>query len=132
MKLKPVKRKKLVPVDQSPVKTPKMPEKRKKKKSESVLPSNEYKPLLPPKRILVREFPQKNSAELGKLYLEVSVKRYGEDLENAPEVYLQMYQESDFYTGYRKGGSHFPLEHLYDIIDLLTDLSEKCDEEGIE
>lgn len=132
MKLKPVKKKKLVPVEQSPVETPKTPEKRRKKKSESILPSNEYKPLLPPKRILVREFPQKNSAELGKLYLEVSVKRYGEDLENAPEVYLQMYQESDFYTGYRKGGSHFPLEYLYDIIDLLTDLSEECDEEGIE
>ena len=69
---------------------------------------------------------------MGKLYLEISVKRYGEDIENAPEVYLQMDQETDFYTGYRKGGSHFPLECLYDILDLLNEVSDECDEKHIE
>lgn len=104
----------------------------KKSKRDNTLPSDSYKPLIPPKRILVREFPQKNSAKMGKLYLEISVKRYGEDIENAPEVYLQMYQETDFYTGYRKGGSHFPLECLYDILDLLNEVSDECDEKHIE
>ena len=126
MKLKPIKKKLVLEEPKKEVKEPK-----KKKSSGNKLPSDSYKPLLPPKRILVREFPQKNSTKMGKLYVEISVKRYGEDLENAPEVYLQMYQESDFYTGYRKGGSHFPLESLYDIIDLLSELSEGCDRHHI-
>ena len=126
MKLKPIKKKLVVEEPKEEVKEPK-----KKKSSGNKLPSDSYKPLLPPNRILVREFPQKNSAKMGKLYVEISVKRYGEDDVNAPEVYLQMYQETDFYTGYRKGGSHFPLESLYDIIDLLSELSEECDEHNI-
>ena len=126
MKLKPIKKKLVVEEQKEEVKEPK-----KKKSSGNKLPSDSYKPLLPPKRILVREFPQKNTAKMGKLYVEISVKRYGEDEVNAPEVYLQMYQESEFYTGYRKGGSHFPLESLYDIIDLLSELSEECDEHNI-
>lgn len=126
MKLKPIKKKLVLEEPKEEVK-----ETKKKKSSGNKLPSDSYKPLLPPKRILVREFPQKNSTKMGKLYVEISVKRYGEDLENAPEVYLQMYQESDFYTGYRKGGSHFPLESLYDIIDLLSELSEECDRHHI-
>lgn len=126
MKLKPIKKKLVVEEQKEEVKEPK-----KKKSSGNKLPSDSYKPLLPPKRILVREFPQKNTTKMGKLYVEISVKRYGEDEVNAPEVYLQMYQETDFYTGYRKGGSHFPLESLYDIIDLLTEVSEECDEHHI-
>ena len=70
----------------------------KKSKRDNTLPSDAYKPLIPPKRILVREFPQKNSAKMGKLYLEISVKRYGEDIENAPEVYLLMSQATVFYA----------------------------------
>lgn len=126
MKLKPIKKKLVVDEPKEEVKEPK-----KKSSSGNKLPSDSYKPLLPPKRILVREFPQKNTTKMGKLYVEISVKRYGEDEVNAPEVYLQMYQETDFYTGYRKGGSHFPLESLYDIIDLLTEVSEECDEHHI-
>ena len=126
MKLKPIKKKLVVEEPKEEVKEPK-----KKNSSGNKLPSDTYKPLLPPKRILVREFPQKNTTKMGKLYVEISVKRYGEDEINAPEVYLQMYQETDFYTGYRKGGSHFPLESLYDIIDLLTEISEECDEHHI-
>ena len=123
MKLKPIKKKLVVEEE--------VKETKKKKSSGNKLPSDQYNPLLPPKRILVREFPQKNTAKMGKMYVEISVKRYGEDEVNAPEVYIQMYQESDFYTGYRKGGSHFPLELLYDIMDLLSELSEECDEHQI-
>ena len=126
MKLKPIKKKLVVEEQKEEVKEPK-----KKNSSGNKLPSDSYKPLLPPKKILVREFPQKNTTKMGKLYVEISVKRYGEDEVNAPEVYLQMYQETDFYTGYRKGGSHFPLESLYDIMDLLSELSEECDEHHI-
>ena len=126
MKLKPKKlvtKKVVEEVTETPKKT--------RKRTPNTLPSDQYRPLLPPKRILVREFTQKNTTKLGKLYVEVSVRRYGADDENAPEVYLQMYQESDFYTGYKKGGSHFPLEMLYDILDILTEVSEECDEHKI-
>ena len=128
MKLKP---KKLVTkkVAEEVTETPK----KTRKKTSNTLPSDQYRPLLPPKRVLVREFAQKNTTKLGKLYVEVSVKRYGADDENAPEVYLQMYQESDFYTGYLKGKTiYLPLEMLYDFIDALNDLSEEADKRHIE
>lgn len=106
-------------------------EKPKRKKKPNRLPPDEYKPLLPPKRLLVRE--SETPSHHTKQYVEFSVKRYCGDLVNAPEVYLQGYQESDFYTGYMKGKCiHFPLEMLYDIMDQLTELSEECDKNHIE
>lgn len=102
-----------------------------RKKKGNRLPPDEYKPLIPPQRLLVRESVTESRAM--KQYVEFSVKRYCGDLVNAPEVYLQGYQESDFYTGYMKGKCiHFPLEMLYDVLDQLTDLSEECDKNHIE
>ena len=131
MKLRPVK-----PIEKRMVletkETPKK-ETTKKKKTENKLPPDEYKPMLPPKRMLVRETPSnKDATKMVKQYLEISVKRFGEDDENQPMVYIQMYQESDFYTGYLKGKSvHLPIEMLYDLIDSLSDLSDECDEKNI-
>lgn len=106
----------------------------KKKKTENKLPSDDYKPLFNPIRILAREIrSQKNPTQVIRQYLELSVKRFGEDIENAPMVYVQMYQESEFYTGYLKGKTvYLPLEMLYDFIDSLNDLSEECDKRHIE
>lgn len=106
----------------------------KKNKRENMLPPDEYSPMFPPMRFLVREMPSyKDSTKTVKQYLELSVKRFGEDEENSPSVYIQMYQESDFYTGYLKGKSvNLPLEMLYDLIDNLNDLSEECDRRHIE
>lgn len=102
-----------------------------RKKKGNRLPPDEYKPLIPPQRLLVRE--NVTESRTMKQYVEFSVKRYCGDLVNAPEVYLQGYQESDFYTGYMRGKCiHFPLEMLYDVIDQLTDLSEECDKNHIE
>lgn len=108
--------------------------KKARKKSENSLPSDEYKPMFEPMRMLVRETPStKDPTKWVKQYLELSVKRYGDDDENAPMVYVQMYQESDFYTGYLKGKTiYLPLEMLYDLIDGLTELSEECDRRHIE
>lgn len=127
MKLKPVVRKELKKmVEEEPKKT--------RKKGQNTLPSDEYKPMFKPTRILVRETPSsKDCTKMVKQYLELSVKRFGEDDENAPMVYVQMYQESDFYTGYLKGKTiYLPLEMLYDFIDSLTDLSEECDKRNIQ
>ena len=104
-----------------------------RKKSENTLPSDEYKPMFPPMRFLVRETRSyKDPSKVVKQYIELSVKRFDDD-EALPMVYIQMYQESEFYTGYLKGKTvYFPLEMLYDVIDSLNDLSEECDKRHIE
>lgn len=126
MKLRPVIKKELNTVLETP--------KNNNYKKENKLPPDEYSPMFPPIRFLVREAPSyKDATRSVKQYLELSVKRFGEDDENSPSVYIQMYQESDFYTGYLKGKTvHLPLEMLYDLIDNLSDLSEECDKRNIE
>ena len=127
MKLKPVIKKELKQSVQQETTQP-------KQKKENTLPPAEYSPMFPPIRFLVRETPSsKDPTKSVKQYLELSVKRYDYDDENAPMVYIQMYQESDFYTGYLKGKTvHLPLEMLYDLIDNLNDLSDECDRRKIE
>ena len=96
--------------------------------SKNTLPPDEYKPMFEPIRFLVRETPSyKDCTKIVKQYVELSVKRYNDDVAE-PHVWISMYQESEFYTGYLKGKTvHFPLEALYEVIDSLTDLSETCD-----
>lgn len=128
MKLKPVI-KKTVTMEQ-----PKKEEPKKQRKSgKNTLPPDTYKPMFEPTRFLVRETPStKDMTKVVKQYIELSVKRFSDDEENAPMVYIQMYQESEFYTGYLKGKTvYLPLEMLYDLIDSLTDLSEECDKRHI-
>ena len=129
MKLKPVIKKELKKVQHQEV-----TERKPKQKKENKLPPDVYAPMFPPIRILVRERPSSTDpTKTVKQYLEMSVKRYEDDLENSPSVYVQMYQESDFYTGYLKGKTiYLPLEMLYDFIDSLTDLSEECEKRNIE
>lgn len=128
MRLKPIIKKNL-----KDIKPPKQKEEPKRKKQENTLPPDEYKPMFPPKRILVRESPShRDPSKVVKQYLELSVKRFDDD-EAMPHVWVQMYQESEFYTGYLKGKTvYLPLDMLYDFIDGLTDLSEECDKRHIE
>lgn len=123
MKLKPVKRKVEAPTPE--------PKQERKQKSES-LPKDEYRPMFPPIRFLVREEPsKKDPTKVVKQYLELSVKRYDDDAAQ-PYVWCTMYQESEFYTGYLKGKTvYLPLEMLYDLIDNLTELSDECDKRNI-
>ena len=120
MKLKPIKRK---------IETP-APEPKQKRES---LPKDEYQPMFKPIRFLVREVPSnKDATKMVKQYIELSVKRFDDD-EAQPNLWIQMYQESDFYTGYLKGKTiYLPLEMLYDFIDALNDLSEEADKRHIE
>lgn len=123
MKLKPVKRKVEAPAPE--------PKQERKQKRES-LPKDEYHPMFPPIRFLVREEPsKKDPSKVVKQYLELSVKRYDDDAAQ-PYVWCTMYQESEFYTGYLKGKTiYLPLEMLYDLIDNLTELSDECDKRNI-
>ena len=134
MKLKPVIKKELKQkIEQQVKETPKKEFKKTSKKQENKLPPDEYRPMFEPIRLLVRETPsQKDESKIVKQYIELTVKRFDDD-EALPFVWLQMYQESDFYTGYLKGKTvHLPLETLYDLIDSLSDLGEECDKRGIE
>lgn len=104
-----------------------------KPKKPNKLPPDEYFPLIEPTRFLVREsYPTNNPSSISKDYFEVSVKKFDDD--EAPTcVFIQMYRESEKYTGYLKGKSvHLPLEMLYDLIENLQEVSDECDEKGIE
>lgn len=127
MRLKPVKKLQIV-AKEEPKKEPV-----KKNKKANKLPPDEYKPMFPPQRILVKDMPSsKDITKRVKQYLELSVKRFDDD-HAMPHVWIQMYQESDFYTGYLKGKTvYLPLDMLYDLIDGLSDLSEECDKRHIE
>lgn len=107
--------------------------KKQRKSQENKLPPDGYQPMFPPVRMLVRETPStKDPTKVVKQYVEISVKRYDDD-EALPFVWLQMYQESDFYTGYLKGKSvHFPLEMLYDVLEALQRVDEECEKRKIE
>ena len=85
---------------------------------------------------LVKEYKSKRGGNV-KVYLRISVKRFdGDDGLGLPYVFMQMYQKSEKeegYTGYLKGKSiHFPLEMLYDVMDMLAGISETCDKLKIE
>lgn len=132
MKLKPVKRSATPPQPTSQVR-PKTEEPKREKKANK-LPSDEYRPLLEPRKILVKEVPsRKDSSKVIRQYLEVTVKRFdADDGLGLPHLCVQMYQESEFYTGYLKGKSiYLPIESSLDFIDILQDVVEECDQEGI-
>lgn len=127
MKLKA--KRKLTPAETYEEKKPR----EKKEKSTKKLPPDIYKPIFDPMRFLVRESPSsKDPTNMVKQYLEISVKRFDDEI-GLPYVFIQMYQESNTYTGYLKGKSiYLPLEMLYDFIERLEEISTKCDELGIE
>lgn len=106
----------------------------KYRKSGNRLPSDIYKPLFPPEKFLARETPSMTDpSKTVKQYIEVSVKRFDGDDENPLMVYIQMYQEASTYTGYLKGKTvYFPLGALTDFMDALADISEECDQRGLE
>ena len=128
MKLRPVKRtelkKSVTPQEEQP---------KKREKKENKLPPDGYRPMFPPMRFLVREYPSfKNPEKINRDYIEMSVKRFDDD--EAPAcVFVQMYRESEAYTGYLKGKTvHFPISALGDVLESLESVSDKCEELNIE
>ena len=118
MKLKKVKNVKKLSA------TPATTEEKKPRKSnkKNTLPKEGYTPIFEPHRFLVRETASYKDGSTIKQYLEVSVKRIDDDNtdEATPYVWIQMYQESNFYTGYLRGKSvYFPVKALTTLIDIL-------------
>lgn len=121
---------KLKPIVLKPVVIP-QPEKKPRKPSSNTLPPDVYEPEFDPVRFLTREF-HSDSGSIVKQYLEISVKRFNDD-EGLPFVWIQMYQESEKYTGYLKGKTvYFPLEMLYEVLDNLSFIDIECEKRKIE
>lgn len=129
MKLKPTKRGLKKVIETEPV----VEEKPRKNNKENKLPPDGYRPMFPPIKFLVREtHSSKDPSKVIKQYIELSVKRFDDD-EALPFVWIQMYQESDFYTGYLKGKTvYFPLSEIGDVLDNLDEICTKADEYHIE
>lgn len=106
-------------------------EAKERKSHANTLPSDEYQPLLDPIRFHVNTYESFSGDEV-KDYLEVNVKRFGEDDENAPRVFIQTFRESPKYTGYLKGKSvNFPINEIEEVIDALDTMREQIEEKGI-
>ena len=84
-----------------------------------------------PEAEVIKEMLVKDNGKGYKEYLEVSVKRFGED--GLPYVHFSTRVESEMYNGYKKGKHiSFPLEFLYDFLDIMNEVDEECDKKHIE
>ena len=99
------------------------PVEEKPKKKEEVtpqLPSDEYEDEIPPKELVIDETNK----------LVISVKRAGDY--GLPHVDIRHFVTTERFTGFTRKGVNFPLEFLYELMDLLKDASDKCDRKGLE
>lgn len=94
--------------------------KKEEKKSHLELPPDEYEDEVPPREIVLDES--------GKLI--ISVKRGG--YYGLPHVDIRHYATTERFTGFTKKGINFPLEFLYELMDLLHEVSDECDRKGLE
>lgn len=98
------------------------------------LPEAVYHDLVKLPPILVRDYETERGNHIKK-YIIASVRRANDekdDIENPIMVYINMYQESDYYTGYLKGGISFPLkEHLATMQEMLEQIDNECADKGI-
>lgn len=97
------------------------------KKKTNTLPPSGYPELITPVKFLVREFTSSiDETKIIKQYVVISVKRFDDD-ESPVSCFLQLYQESDKYTGFLKGKSvHFPITALDSVIKELQGVSDVC------
>ncbi len=98
----------------------KVPEKPARKDNKNnKLPSDAYKDEITPIELVVDD---------SRKFI-FSVKRGGEL--GLPCVDFRQYQTSDLYTGFTKKGVNFPLDLLVDVIDMLQQVYDTCDENGL-
>ena len=114
-------------IQRTPIVEEKVPEPKKetvketkKEEKHRQLPPDEYKDEIEPKEIILDD--------TGKLI--ISVKRGGEF--GLPHVDIRHYVTTERYTGFTKKGVNFPLETLYELLDLLHDVSDECERKGLE
>ena len=95
--------------------------------------SDQYRPLTESSKFQTRQFETVNGSPC-RDHLEVSVKRLGgNDEENPVCVFLQMWKESERYTGPAKGRTvYFPVEHIDEFVEALLKQKEQCEKQGLE
>lgn len=126
MKLKVTK--KLSAVRDSVEKKQEVKKPEKKEKQDKFV--DEYKPMFPPIRFLSREF-LNSKGDTVKQYLELTVKRFDDDYA-LPFLWITMYQESPFYTGYLKGKTvYLPLDNFNDLFSNLDNLKKIAEEKEL-
>lgn len=100
----------------------------KKEKQDKFI--DEYKPMFPPIRFLSREF-LNSKGDTVKQYLELTVKRFDDDYA-LPFLWITMYQESPFYTGYLKGKTvYLPLDNFNDLISNLDEIKKIAEDKKL-
>lgn len=102
--------------------TAKVPEKSlkaEKEKKSSKLPPDAYKDEIEPIELEVDETRK----------FVLSVKRGGEF--GLPMCDVRQYQTTELYTGFTKKGINFPIELLPDLIELLQEVYNKCEEKEL-
>ena len=126
MKLKVTK--KLSVVRDSVEKKQEVKKPEKKEKQDKFV--DEYKPMFPPIRFLSREF-LNSKGDTIKQYLELTVKRFDDDYA-LPFLWITMYQESPFYTGYLKGKTiYLPLDNFNDLLSNLDEIKKIAEEKEL-
>mgnify|MGYP003297726158 CR=1 FL=1 len=101
-------------------KAPEPKKEEKKEKSRLELLPDDYKDEVTPREIILDE--------TGKLV--ISVKRGGDY--GLPHVDIRHFVTTERFTGFTKKGVNFPLEFLYELMDLLHEVSDECDRKGLE
>ena len=91
----------------------------KKSDKNGLLPSDEYREEIPSKEIVLDEN--------GKLV--ISVKRGGDY--GLPCVDIRHFVTTERFTGFTKKGVNFPLEFLFEMMDLLQDVCDECEKKGL-
>lgn len=90
-----------------------------KKERKSKLPPDTYKDEITPLELVLDESRK----------FVLSVKRGGEL--GLPCVDVRQFQTTELYTGFTKKGINFPIEYLVDLIDLLQEVYDTCEKNGI-
>ena len=106
----------IVPAEkEKPVKEVKAEKTAKKAK----MPPDTYKDEIPPKEMMIDETRK----------LVISVKRSG-DL-GLPHVDIRQFVTTEVYQGFTKKGVNFPLELIRELIEILQQADDECEEKGI-
>lgn len=115
--MKVLKRKGLLKAEKAEV-VKEEPKQRKSHKG-NTLPPDEYRDEIPPQEIILNED--------GKVV--ISVKRGG--LDGLPRLDIRYYATTEVYTGFTKKGINFDIVHMLELIEILRQAVDACDEKDL-
>lgn len=117
--LKPIKRQPLLKVAANTPEKSQKSQKEEKKQKSNKLPPDAYKDEFTPLELEVDDTRK----------FVLSVKRGGEF--GLPMCDVRQYQTTELFTGFTKKGINFPIELLPDLIELLQEVYNACEEKSL-